>query len=277
MGDACEVCGWAAAILAMLAFGSFGVPIKSDASRSVDVDPLVFQSYKTIMCFVTSWLVLLFGQDFSYTPWGIVSGFFWVPGGVAMIYAIKNAGLAVAMGIGSSFIVLVRVMSCAMPLLRLRDSKLMLSVLSRQVSFTWGIFVFDEKVESRVGASCAIVLIMAGLWGMSYYSSAKAQAIPYDMDHHSADSYPGGYHGVHVHKSDITDTEDFTDEEANDDDIIIVPTTADANDDDITIVPTTAEIPFCGRKMSKRKLGLAAAVFNGAWGGSIMVPMKFAP
>jgi hypothetical protein len=107
MGDTCEACGWAAAILAMLAFGSFGVPIKSDASRSVDIDPLVFQSYKTFMCFVTSWLVLLFGQDFSYTPWGIVSGFFWVPGGVAMIYAIKNAGLAVAMGIGSSFIVLV--------------------------------------------------------------------------------------------------------------------------------------------------------------------------
>jgi hypothetical protein len=139
----------------------------------------------------------------------------------------------------------------------------MLFVLSRQVSFTWGIFVFDEKVESRVGASFAIVLMMAGLWGMSYYSSAKAQSIPHDLDHLSVDSYPGGYHGVHVQRSDVTDTEDLPDEEGN--------------DDDVTIVPTTAEIPFCGRKMSKRKLGLAAAVFNGAWGGSIMVPMKFAP
>jgi hypothetical protein len=61
MGDSCEVCGWTAAVLAMLAFGSFGVPIKSNASRSVDIDPLVFQSYKTLMCFVTSWLVLLLG------------------------------------------------------------------------------------------------------------------------------------------------------------------------------------------------------------------------
>lgn len=41
---------------------------------------------------------------------------FWVPGGTATIYAVKNAGLAIGIGVGSSFIVL--------------------------VSFTWGIFVF---------------------------------------------------------------------------------------------------------------------------------------
>jgi hypothetical protein len=78
---ACEVCGWLAAFCSMLAFGSFGVPIKSKAARSVDIDPLVFQSYKTILCFVTSWIVLLVtNEQFSFTPWGIVSGLFWVPG-----------------------------------------------------------------------------------------------------------------------------------------------------------------------------------------------------
>jgi hypothetical protein len=69
-----------AAAASALAFGTFGVPIKSDAARSVDVDPLVFQSYKTLLCFATSWLVLLFGQSFEFTPWGIVSAIFWVPG-----------------------------------------------------------------------------------------------------------------------------------------------------------------------------------------------------
>lgn len=80
--SACDACGWAAAFMSMLGFGSFGAPIKSvsviiecgwfwischcfsmvtgdlclflcciffsiilqDASKSVDIDPLVFQS-----------------------------------------------------------------------------------------------------------------------------------------------------------------------------------------------------------------------------------------
>jgi hypothetical protein len=46
-----------------------------------------------------------------------VSGLFWVPGGIGTIYAVKNAGLAIGIGVGSSFIVL--------------------------VSFTWGIFIFE--------------------------------------------------------------------------------------------------------------------------------------
>jgi hypothetical protein len=62
-----------------LAFGTFAVPIKSNVARSVNIDPLVFQSYKTAMCFLTSWLILLSGQKFVFTPWGIVSGLFWVP------------------------------------------------------------------------------------------------------------------------------------------------------------------------------------------------------
>lgn len=62
MGDSCEACGWAAAVLSMVAFGSFGAPIKSQKCKAVNVDPLVFQSYKTFMCFATSWLVLLTGK-----------------------------------------------------------------------------------------------------------------------------------------------------------------------------------------------------------------------
>lgn len=62
-----------------LAFGTFAVPIKGKAAQSVDIDPLVFQSYKTFVCFVTSWMILGFGEKFTFTPWGIVSGLFWVP------------------------------------------------------------------------------------------------------------------------------------------------------------------------------------------------------
>jgi len=79
--DKCnEACGYAAAITAAICLGSFGVPVKSEVVKRLDVDPLVVQSYKTIMCFLTSWLILLSGEPLRFTKWGIVSGLFWVPG-----------------------------------------------------------------------------------------------------------------------------------------------------------------------------------------------------
>lgn len=159
-----------------------------------------------------------------------------------MVYAIKAAGLAIGMGIGSSFIVL--------------------------VSFTWGIFIFHEKVESRIGASFAVFLMMAGLWGMSYYSSPRAQQHLVE-DEPCGDSIessrPDGYSGVHSHSSDKEHDDESFEE-------------ADVFDDNsgISLAPLP-DVVLCGRKISQRKLGMAAAVFNGAWGGSIMVPMEFAP
>jgi glucose uptake protein GlcU len=170
MADACEACGWAAAALSALAFGSFGVPIKCEAAQKVQIDPMVFQTYKTAMCFLTCWPILLalrhFQQQpegdsdaepqiqqklFEFTPWGIVSGLFWVPGGVATVYAVQSAGLALGIGIGSSFIVL--------------------------VSFVWGVFVFAEPIHSRAGATFAIACMMAGLLGMSYYSAPQSPVV----------------------------------------------------------------------------------------------------
>jgi glucose uptake protein GlcU len=112
--------GWMSAFISCIAFGSFAVPVKVKRARECNVDPLVFQSYKTFMCFITSFLTIpIFNVDFNFTPYGIVSGIFWVPAGVAAIYAVQNAGLAVSQGLWSSIIVL--------------------------VSFTWGIFFFMNK------------------------------------------------------------------------------------------------------------------------------------
>jgi len=64
-----EAMGYFFVVLSALTFGSFAVPIKSERSKSVDVHPLVFQSYKTMTMFTTSWLSLLV-KEFNYTPWG---------------------------------------------------------------------------------------------------------------------------------------------------------------------------------------------------------------
>jgi hypothetical protein len=87
-------CGWAAAVLCVLSFGSFGVPVKT--SVKVEVDPFILQSYKTIVCFLTSFLVVLIGEEIRWSNWGIASGLFWVPGACCGIYGIRNAGMAIA-------------------------------------------------------------------------------------------------------------------------------------------------------------------------------------
>ena len=45
-----DAVGWPAALVGAIGFGSFAVPIKGNAANSVDIDPLVMQSYKSLMC-----------------------------------------------------------------------------------------------------------------------------------------------------------------------------------------------------------------------------------
>ena len=66
-----------------------------------------YQSHRSL----TSWLVILLGQEVTFTWWGLVSGLFWVPGGAFNIFAIRNAGLAISQGIVASSIVVVSLLS----------------------------------------------------------------------------------------------------------------------------------------------------------------------
>ena len=130
------------------------------------------------MGFLTCWLILPMGQPLRVTSWGILSGLFWVPGGVAGIYGIRTAGLAVAVGTWSSLIVL--------------------------TSFCWGVFVFEERVKSTYGACCACATLIAGLVGMSIYSrptsssSSSSHAHPQAAQHRTNNGAkdPGGGGGI---------------------------------------------------------------------------------
>ena len=284
-----EALGWMAAICSMLAFGSFGVPIKSDAANSVDIDPLVFQSYKSFMCFATSWLVLLAGVEFSYTPWGIVSCIFWVPGGVATVFAIRNAGLAIAIGIGGSSIVL--------------------------VSFIWGIFIFQEEIHSRFWASVAVAMMMAGICGMSYYSAPSvAQQVqpecPLQEQQLVATRDSGGENGAEfVSMADNNspsnrrrnkgyqgigeESKNFSQPSPLYVDAAPDPAQEDNHSPTMSVeveqfqeeYPSTPcnhgahnpleIIHIFGMPFTRRQLGIAGALFNGIYGGSILVPMHW--
>ncbi|GMH82268.1 hypothetical protein TrVE_jg4837 [Triparma verrucosa] len=212
--------GYVAAFIATACFGSFAVPVKLPQIVPLNVHPLAFQSYKTLMCVATAWLCFVVpvydDEDgtwsfvgFEYTPWGIISGLFWVPGGAMAIYAVQNAGLAVAQGTWSSLIVV--------------------------VSFVWGILVFDEKVKNVYLAGLGVVGLISGLVGMSVFSEGEKQAPP-------------------------------------------VKTLNNENDRSALLAPELQTPEGEKEKPQKsRARGLAAAVFNGLWGGSIMVPMHYAP
>lgn len=65
-----------------------------------NVDPLVFQTYKTAAVFLSSWLVLLY-RPFYFSYWGIIGAIIWVPAGAGAVTAVRYAGLGVSQGIWS--------------------------------------------------------------------------------------------------------------------------------------------------------------------------------
>lgn len=235
--------GWLSAVIAMFSFGSFAVPIKSPAADSVDVDPLVMQSYKSIMCFLTSWLVLLLGVEFSFTPWGFVSGLFWVPGGAFNIFAIRNAGLAVSQGIVSSSIVM--------------------------VSFIWGHFLFKEPVQSEFIAYFAVTLIMGGLYGMSYYSSSEEKSELPSLSSSTIDEDEGEKLIIR------TESEESLPPQS--------PIRKSKSSRPLEVEPSNKQkrkkttVTICGASYSRRDIGLASALMCGLWGGSCLAPMHYAP
>jgi len=144
------IIGWLWVVFTVLGFGSFGVPIKSKRVLEAQVHPLTYQTYKTVFAFLTSWIALTY-NEFHYTPWGILSGLFWVPGGIATVYAVTHAGLAVGQGTTSSMIVV--------------------------VSFLWGL-AFGEPIKSIPLAILAAFLLIIGIIGMSYFSAVKKNVPP---------------------------------------------------------------------------------------------------
>ena len=188
---------------------------------------------------MTSWLVLLTGQEFTFTKWGIVSGLFWVPGGAFNIFAIRNAGLAISQGIVASSIVM--------------------------VSFVWGNLIFREPVKSQIAAYFAVWLIMAGLYGMSYFSTAESL---------SSESSSNDLHR--------------TDEEKEEEQQNLIQKRSDSFDNDATSITEPLEIQqqqqpignrrsilILGKTYSRRNLGLLSALMCGLWGGSCLVPMHY--
>lgn len=288
--DGCsENCGWAAAVVAVIAWGSFGAPLKTSAK--VEVNFFVMQTYKTVICFLTCWLVLLLGVELRWSNWGIVSGLFWVPGAACGIYGIRNAGLAVAQGTWSAIQV--------------------------SVSFIFGIIIFQEGVKSIYRTVCAFVLLTIGLVGMSHYAGAGAAQGKKIAPDESASPLTNKSDGYQLEESEncIRKSKRHFKRQSSDtlppaavDTVsgcssaitapIIQPLELGAliDDEDLVMdgvkvkdvhernrrdkfhifVPTFGLTKPQSMTVTRHQMGILGAIVNGAWGGCNMIPLHYA-
>jgi len=277
-----DSCGWIAALVAALSYGSFGVPIK--ATAHIEVWPLVYQSYKTIVMFVTCWGVQFLGVEIAFTKWGLLSGMLWVLGGTSGVAAIRLAGLSVAVGTWASVMVM--------------------------VNFTFGILIFREPVADILGTLGAFLLLIVGLVGMSHFSAPQKkshddhvarleleQQIPSDSNYpQESTDYQSMQDHSSIRKRTVegevvgADHSNFS-ETGN---IPLVPLGGSPDDEQMIvggdangpegIIPTfddEATQPylklFSGRlSLTKRQCGIVAAVMNGFLTGGSLIPLHYA-
>ena len=260
------------------------------------------------MCFISCWSILFLGEPLRFTPWGLVSGLFWVPGGVSGIYAIRNAGIAMAVGTWSSIIVL--------------------------TSFLWGIMIFEEKVQSIQGAVGAVSMLILGLLGMAFFSGAKRKediVIDDTMDklteEKDVESVEDEKRPIKVRlRADETQNVNQNDDDAFDEEGVRkrqktnpkmkrtrskVPLESAEESQRSSIKTAPKSVPLTsleiesllqsstdgvvaeekiallekkntitlfdgGMILTRRQAGLLAAAFNGLWGGTNLVPLHFA-
>lgn len=273
-----DACGFAAALLGSLCYGTYGVPLKLTANV-VDTHPLVLQSYKTTVCFLLSWTVLLFGPTLQWTSYGIIAGLLWVCGGTFGCVAVLYAGIAVAVGTWAGVIVL--------------------------VNFVVGILIFHEPVQSLGGTVGAFSFLSLGLIGMTKFASPPSSTqLPSPPSPKSVDD--GLMELVVVEQKEKSEEQVSLvqrkrgEEEGNASDaaphsssptLIAAqgegvlsdvdresPKVMDDDDDEIVLGKSLGGpvVHICGQTVTRRQAGVVCAVLNGLLSGSSLVPLHYA-
>jgi glucose uptake protein GlcU len=261
-------CGLIAAFFGVIGFGAFGAPLKGEAANSVDPDPFVLQTYKSTIYFLTSFFILLLGQEFTFSPYGLLSGLLWVIGGASGIFGIRNCGLALSVGLWSAITVF--------------------------VSFGWGIFIFGERVVSIPATLSGITFLVAGFVGMAYFSSPEAIKAERRQSQNEDDNVDAVINmdtqtalNQHLLEEQDKDEEQQRLENTQNSDKPgtislnieenmngLQPNSDNSeNDDDDNIDET--KVKFLGMIWNRRRLGILGAAVDGVFGGAAIIPMHY--
>lgn len=113
---------------------------------------------------------------------------------------------------------------------------------------------------------------------MSYYSSPQASSDQEEPDEktHLAPRHEKVYVEVNKPLDETNGSE--TEESSSESDLSegVATDVENCLEEDNNAIDTESTTLF-GRRISRRTLGICAAIFKGCWGGSIMAPMHWAP
>ena len=232
--------GWACVLGAVICFGSFGVPIKSERVQQANVHPFVFQTYKSFWCFSTCWLVLL-ARPFNFTWWGVVSGLSWVPAGAAYVVGVQHAGLAINQALSSSLVV--------------------------AISTFWGVVVFHEPLQSIPLATLAFLMLVVGISAMAFFSVPKSASAAEAAEPDASDlrtSLTARRRGASRDGS-LAEAPSVNEDSPED------PPLVGESPASVALLLSDGSPhklgPAAPTKKKNLALGLAASTFNGIWGG----------
>lgn len=132
-----ELVGFAGVIAAILAFGTYLVPLR----QREDSHPF---SYQWVMCtaiFIFSLLAAGLLDGLTISVYGMATGLLWTGGNMLSIAAVRRTGLATASPIWMSLVVL--------------------------SAFVWGMLFFGERLGSALLAVIGVALLLAGIVALS--------------------------------------------------------------------------------------------------------------
>lgn len=183
-----------------------------------------------------------------------------MPGAIAGIYGIRNAGLAISVGVWSALIVI--------------------------SSFGWGIFVFNEKVKSIKGALLGALILMVGLIGMAIYSAPSKKRkgidevddllVPLKREESLEEMESKDEEKEGIEMGGREESETLTRRKKNESFSSLKRMGSQTEVCDLQ--KETELLVFCGGKLTitKRTAGIIGAAINGAWGSNNMIPMHYA-
>lgn len=125
--------GYLAAIISMLGWGSYFVPMKRVKSNN----PIFYQAVMCLAIFISSCILTFFTHKFIFSWLAILSGILWAVGNFLSVLAVKHSRLSIAAPVWMATIVF--------------------------VSFAWGTLFFGEKIHVINLALLGMLLLIGGL------------------------------------------------------------------------------------------------------------------
>jgi glucose uptake protein GlcU len=246
------------------------------------VHPLVYQCYKTFWTFVTSHLVLLF-LPYRFSAWGIISGFSWVPAGVAAVVAVQNVGIACGQAVWQVGIIMT---SLAWTFLVLHDAHIRtwwgtaLSVLALLVGVVGMTLTFNLKKAPMPASSLVASLhdgeLEEGQPDVTKEDNLKQGIVPEDKDTGKRISRSATFASVGSRSSAAKMAETFA-SFGSVGTLGVARPRSRRSLSDVRFGMDDLKEDTSNKPRTSVALGIGAAVFNGVWGGSNLVPSHYAP